>query len=92
MPKINKEDMKPEQTAEPEKNEEGNGKKEEPKTGRKSKTDQADTKPKAKACDHEFVFHAAAKYHDRPGKNYVWRRCARCNEMKLSVEEIGKSR
>ena len=54
----------------------------------KDKTAPAKTEPKGKACNHDFVFHASQTYKDRPGKKFVHRRCVKCNELKLFIEDV----
>jgi len=54
----------------------------------KDKTDPAKTESKSKACNHDFVFHASQTYKDRPGKKFVHRRCVKCNELKLFIEDV----
>lgn len=69
-------------------------------TGRKTKSVQTDTddtggkdalgKSKPAACEHEYVFHMSQIYQDRPGKKFVYKRCAKCNHLKLFIEDIKK--
>lgn len=102
MAKINKEDLTPEQLAQIEAKKQAEQNTEQDvkskNAGRKTKTDQVDTeetggkdakgKAKPTTCDHEYVFHASQTYQDRPGKKFVYRRCAKCNDLKLTVEDV----
>ena len=101
MPRISNEDLTPEQQAELESqkqtDQDANEKVDEtkkPKTGRKPKTDEKTVetktgpKPKSGGCQHEYVFHASQTYQDRPGKKFVYKRCVKCNDLKLEIENV----
>ena len=59
---------------------------EKPKT--KDKPTPGKTDAKSKVCDHEYVFHTSQTYKDRPGKKFIHKRCVKCNNLILVIENV----